>query len=129
MSLNTEFLNHKFLVIIAGPTAVGKTSIAIQLANYFNTEIISADSRQIFEELNIGVARPGIDELNAVKHHFIANKSIRDYFSAGEYEREVIALLEELFKKKKNLNLALLQILSTPIVMTMAHGHHSCPDP
>jgi tRNA dimethylallyltransferase len=90
----------KFLIIIAGPTAVGKTSVAIQLANYFNTEIISADSRQIFEELNIGVARPSIDELNAVKHHFIANKSIRDYFSAGEYEREVIALLEELFKTK-----------------------------
>ena len=100
MSLNSEILNHKFLIIIAGPTAVGKTSVAIQLANYFNTEIISADSRQIFEELNIGVARPSIDELNAVKHHFIANKSIRDYFSAGEYEREVIALLEELFKTK-----------------------------
>lgn len=70
MSLNSEILNHKFLIIIAGPTAVGKTSVAIQLANYFNTEIISADSRQIFEELNIGVARPSIDELNAIKTSF-----------------------------------------------------------
>lgn len=88
-----------YLIIIAGPTAVGKTSTAIQLAKYFNTEIISADSRQIFKELNIGVARPTIDELNEVTHHFIANKSIHEYFSAGEYEREVIHLLEEKFKQ------------------------------
>lgn len=89
----------KYLIIIAGPTAVGKTSTAIQLAKYFNTEIISADSRQIFKELNIGVARPSTNELNEVIHHFIANKSIHEYFSAGEYERETIALLEEKFKK------------------------------
>lgn len=93
-------LNKKnFLIIIAGPTAVGKTSTAIQLAKYFKTEIISADSRQIFKELNIGVARPSIEELNEVPHHFIANKTIQDYFSAGEYEREVIALLEKKFKQ------------------------------
>lgn len=87
-----------YLIIIAGPTAVGKTSTAIQLAKYFNTEIISADSRQIFKELNIGVARPTIAELNEITHHFIAYKSIHQYFSAGEYEREVISLLEEKFK-------------------------------
>ena len=92
--------NPKFLIIIAGPTAVGKTSVAIQIAKHFNTEIISADSRQIFKELNIGVARPSIEELAEVKHHFIANKSIDQYFSAGEYEREVIALLDDLFKTK-----------------------------
>ena len=92
--------NPKYLIIIAGPTAVGKTSTAIQVAKHFNTEIISADSRQIFNELNIGVARPSIEELAEVKHHFIANKSIDQYFSAGEYEREVIALLEDLFKTK-----------------------------
>ena len=90
--------NPKYLIIIAGPTAVGKTSTAIQVAKHFNTEIISADSRQIFNELNIGVARPSIEELAEVKHHFIANKSIVQYFSAGEYEREVIALLDDLFK-------------------------------
>ncbi len=93
-------MDSKFLIIIAGPTAVGKTTIAIQLAKYFNTEIISADSRQIFNELNIGVARPSEEELKEVKHHFIANKSIHDYFSAGEYEREVIALMDELYKTK-----------------------------
>lgn len=92
--------NPKYLIIIAGPTAVGKTSTAIQVAKHFNTEIISADSRQIFMELNIGVARPSVEELAEVKHHFIANKSIDQYFSAGEYEREVIALLEDLFKTK-----------------------------
>ncbi|MCC6585013.1 MAG: tRNA (adenosine(37)-N6)-dimethylallyltransferase MiaA [Chitinophagales bacterium] len=93
-------MDSKFLIIIAGPTAVGKTTIAIQLAKYFNTEIISADSRQIFNELKIGVARPSEEELKEVKHHFIANKSIHDYFSAGEYEREVIALMDELYKTK-----------------------------
>ena len=92
--------NPKYLIIIAGPTAVGKTSTAIQVAKHFNTEIISADSRQIFNELNIGVARPSVEELAEVKHHFIANKSIVQYFSAGEYEREVIALLDDLFKTK-----------------------------
>ncbi|MEN9448061.1 MAG: tRNA ((37)-N6)-dimethylallyltransferase MiaA [Bacteroidota bacterium] len=92
-------VHPKYLVIIAGPTAVGKTSVAIQLAKYFNTEIISADSRQIFKELNIGVARPSEEELKEVKHHLIATKSIHEYFSAGEYEREVLALLDELYKK------------------------------
>lgn len=87
-----------YLIVIAGPTAVGKTTTAIQLAKHYHTEIISADSRQIFKELNIGVARPGIDELNEIVHHFIASKSIHNYFSAGEYEREVIQLLDEKFK-------------------------------
>ncbi len=93
-------MDSKFLIIIAGPTAVGKTTIAIQLAKYLNTEIISADSRQLFTELNIGVARPSEEELKEVKHHFIANKSIGEYFSAGEYEREVIALLDDLYKTR-----------------------------
>jgi tRNA dimethylallyltransferase len=90
----------KFLIIISGPTAIGKTSVAIEVAKHFNTEIISADSRQLFKEMNIGVARPTETELNNVPHHFIANKSVEEYVSAGEYEREAIALLDELFKKK-----------------------------
>jgi tRNA dimethylallyltransferase len=93
-------MNSKLLIIVAGPTAVGKTTIAIQLAKYLNTEIISADSRQLFKELNIGVARPSQEELKEVKHHFIANKSIGEYFSAGEYGREVIALLDDLYKTR-----------------------------
>ncbi|MBK9330286.1 MAG: tRNA (adenosine(37)-N6)-dimethylallyltransferase MiaA [Sphingobacteriales bacterium] len=90
----------KYLIVIAGPTAVGKTAVAIQLAKQYHTEIISADSRQLFKELNIGVARPGVEELAEVQHHFIANKSISENVSAGEYEREVLALLQELYKKK-----------------------------
>lgn len=97
MMLSSPNANKKFLIIIAGPTAVGKTATAIQIAKHFNTEIISSDSRQIFKELSIGVARPSDQELAEVKHHFIANKSIHDYFSAGEYEREVLILLERLF--------------------------------
>jgi tRNA dimethylallyltransferase len=90
----------KYLIVIAGPTAVGKTAVAIQLAKQYHTEIISADSRQLFKELNIGVARPGVEELAEVQHHFIANKSISENVSAGEYEREVLALLQELYKEK-----------------------------
>ncbi|MDB5228180.1 MAG: miaA [Bacteroidota bacterium] len=92
--------HSKFLIIIAGPTAVGKTHIAIEVAKHFQAEIISADSRQLFKELDIGVARPGEEELKEIKHHFIANKSIHEYVSAGEYEREVIDLLDKLFKEQ-----------------------------
>ena len=89
-----------FLIVVAGPTSVGKTAVAIELAQHFNTEIISADSRQIFQELNIGVARPSEEELQKVKHHFIADKSIHHYFSAGEYEREAIQLIDKILKEK-----------------------------
>ncbi|HNE50034.1 MAG TPA: tRNA (adenosine(37)-N6)-dimethylallyltransferase MiaA [Chitinophagales bacterium] len=89
--------SKKYLIVIAGPTAAGKTKVAIELSKYFHTEIISADSRQIFKELNIGVARPSEEELQQATHHFITNKNINTYFSAGEYEREVLALLDNLF--------------------------------
>ncbi|HNO48242.1 MAG TPA: tRNA (adenosine(37)-N6)-dimethylallyltransferase MiaA [Chitinophagales bacterium] len=91
---------QKYLIVIAGPTAVGKTKVAIEIAKYFDTDIISADSRQIFRELNIGVARPSEEELNTVKHYFIANKSIDEYVSAGTYECEVLELLNTLYQKK-----------------------------
>ncbi len=68
---------NKTVIIIAGPTAVGKTAVAVQLAKHFQTEIISADSRQCFKELNIGVARPSPEELQQVPHHFIASHSIQ----------------------------------------------------
>ena len=88
----------KFLVVIAGPTASGKTSLAIDAALYFKTEIISADSRQIFRELNIGTAKPVAEQLQKVKHHFVDFLSVRDSYHAGKFEEDVLKLLNELFK-------------------------------
>jgi len=90
---------NKRLLVIAGPTAVGKTELTIRLAQYFETEIISCDSRQLYKELNIGVARPSEKELKAAKHHFIASHSIHDEYNAGKYAREVNELLKKLFTK------------------------------
>ena len=87
------------LVIICGPTAVGKTHVAIEVAKHFGSEIISADSRQIYRELRVGTAIPSSEELAAVKHHFIQNKSIFDYYNAFMYETEVLALLQDLFPR------------------------------
>ncbi|MFJ1354252.1 tRNA (adenosine(37)-N6)-dimethylallyltransferase MiaA [Capnocytophaga canimorsus] len=95
MSKNSE----KKLISIVGPTAIGKTRMAIALANYFQTEIISCDSRQFFKEMNIGTAVPSEEELQAARHHFIQHKSIFEPYSVGDFEREVIALLSKLFKK------------------------------
>lgn len=89
----------KTVVVVAGPTAVGKTSVAISLAKHFHTEIISADSRQCFEELNIGVARPSIEELEQVPHHFIASHSIHEPVTAASFEKYALEKAEELFQK------------------------------
>lgn len=89
----------KYLITIAGPTAVGKTELAIRLAQAFNTEIISADSRQIFRELSIGTAKPDENELQQAKHHFINSHSITESYSAGDFERDALSLLEVLFKE------------------------------
>jgi len=88
----------KTLIIIAGPTAAGKTALAIQIAKHFKTEIISADSRQFYREMNIGTAKPSKEELEAIPHHLIDSHSIIDSFSVGDFEKEVINLLEKLFK-------------------------------
>lgn len=89
----------KKLIVILGPTAIGKTAFSIELAQHFQTEILSCDSRQFFKEMNIGVARPDNTELAAVPHHFIAHISITEEYSAGRFEQESLRLLEELFKK------------------------------
>ena len=89
----------KKLIVIAGPTASGKTDLAIQLAQYFNTEILSADSRQCYQELGVAVAKPNEAQLQSVKHHFINSHSIYDEVSAGEYERFGLAVLDEIFTK------------------------------
>jgi tRNA dimethylallyltransferase len=91
-------MGNKFLIVIGGPTAIGKTDIAIQLAKYFNTVILSADSRQVYKELNIAVAKPTEQQLNEVKHYFISHKYIFEDYSAYDYQKDVHQLLPELFK-------------------------------
>ncbi len=88
---------EKTLVVVCGPTAVGKTEFAIRLAKYFNSEIISADSRQLYREIPIGTAQPSSEELAQISHHFIACRSISEDYNAGMYERDALKLLDELF--------------------------------
>ncbi|RYD76051.1 MAG: tRNA (adenosine(37)-N6)-dimethylallyltransferase MiaA [Sphingobacteriales bacterium] len=88
---------NKTCIIIAGPTAVGKTSFAINIAQHFSTQIISADSRQCYKELNIGVARPSAEELATIQHHFIASHSITDNFSAADFEKYALQKAQEIF--------------------------------
>ena len=90
----------KTVYIIVGPTAVGKTSLAIQLAKHLQTEIISADARQCFKELSIGVARPSVEELNSVPHHFIASHSITETINASVFENYALTITEKLFETK-----------------------------
>jgi tRNA dimethylallyltransferase len=92
-------LPAKTLIIIAGPTASGKTSIAIKLAQEFDTEIISCDSRQLYREMTIGTAKPSNNELSQVKHHFINSHSIHEEYDAGKYETDANLLLKTLFEK------------------------------
>ena len=87
----------KFLITIVGPTAIGKTALSISLAQHFNCDILSCDSRQFFKEMNIGTAVPSLEELALAKHHFIQNKSIFDTYNVGDFEKEAIAKLDELF--------------------------------
>jgi tRNA dimethylallyltransferase len=91
----------KTLIVIGGPTASGKTSLAIQLAQHYNTSILSADSRQWYREMTIGVAKPTQDELNTVPHYFINSHSIHDKVSAGEFERFGLNCLNSIFEKNK----------------------------
>jgi tRNA dimethylallyltransferase len=93
----------KFLIVIIGPTGIGKTTTSIEVARHFNTVIISADSRQIFKELKIGTAAPTAQELSAVQHYNIATHSIHDYYSAWEFEQDALAYSERLFKTHQQL--------------------------
>jgi tRNA dimethylallyltransferase len=90
---------NKTLISIVGPTAIGKTKLAIHIAEHFKTEIISADSRQFFKEMTIGTAVPSEEELSAVKHHFIQHKSIMETYSVGDFERDALKQLQSLFKE------------------------------
>lgn len=92
---------NKYLLVIVGPTAVGKTQLCIDLARHLETEIISADSRQFYREMNIGTAKPTEAEMNGVKHHFVDNLSISSSYDVGQYEKDVLATLSEIFLSKK----------------------------
>jgi tRNA dimethylallyltransferase len=94
---------NKTLIVIVGPTAIGKTALAIELARHFSTEVISADSRQFFKEMEIGTAKPSPEELAAVPHHFINSHSINTFFSTGDFETEVLSLTEKLFRQHDQL--------------------------
>ena len=94
-------ISQPVLIVVCGPTASDKTDYAIELAQYFNTEIISADSRQVYNEINIGTAKPSAEKLALIPHHFINHCSIHDTYNAGIFEKEALQLLENLFKKHK----------------------------
>lgn len=95
--------NNKYLISIVGPTAIGKTALSIKLANYFNTEIISADSRQFFKEMSIGTAAPTEEELAAAPHHFIHHKSITEDYNVGAFEKDALSKIKELHQKHDTL--------------------------
>lgn len=116
----------KTLKVLEGPTAVGKTALAIEWALAHKTEIVSADSRQFYRELDIGVARPSQEELASVPHHFIACKSIEEYYSVSRYEQEAMALLEELFKTHDAI---ILTGGSGLYVNALCNGIDDLPDP
>jgi len=92
-------MKSNYLIAIVGATAIGKTALSILLAEHFKTEIISSDSRQFFKEMYIGTAIPNVNELSQIKHHFIHDHSIFNNYNVGEFEREAIAKLNDLFKK------------------------------
>ena len=91
----------KLLLVIVGPTAIGKSRLAIDIAEKLGTEIISCDSRQIYRELNIGTAKPTAEELNRIKHHFIGTVSIHDYYNASKFEVAALQAIDNIFKTQK----------------------------
>jgi tRNA dimethylallyltransferase len=118
--------DDRLLVVIAGPTAVGKTTRAISLAQYFRTEIISADSRQFFREMSIGTAAPSVTELSLAKHHFVHHLSVHDNYNVSRYEADVLSLLDELFQDHRVVFLA---GGSGLYINAVCHGIDQLPDP
>jgi len=99
--VDKHYLMTNTLIVVVGPTAIGKTNLGIQLAKLFNCEIVSADSRQFYKEMCIGTAVPSAYELQQANHHFIQHISIQDPYSVGDFEKDGLAKLEALFKKNK----------------------------
>ncbi len=88
------------LIVLLGPTGVGKTDVSIDIARYFGCEIISADSRQFYREMKIGTAVPSEDQLKEIKHHFIRFISVKEYYSSSLFERDVLKILPGLFREE-----------------------------
>ncbi len=97
--LTFKHMLKKHLISVVGPTAIGKTELAIRLGEYFHTEILSCDSRQFYSEMKIGTAVPSTSEMNRVRHHFIQTRSIREDYNVGTFEKEALELLTEKFKE------------------------------
>ncbi len=94
-------MDSKFLITVLGPTAIGKTRLGIQLAEHFETEVLSADSRQFYREMRIGTAVPSDEELARVRHHFIQDRSVLEDYNVGSFEQDAIELLEDKFRTRK----------------------------
>lgn len=118
-------MEGKHLIVLAGPTASGKTATAIKLAKAFDAEIISADSRQFYKELSIGTAAPTAEELAQVKHHFVHNLSIEDKYDVADYERDVLEFLKQYFNTK---NVAIMTGGSGLFIDAVCNGLDSMPD-
>jgi tRNA dimethylallyltransferase len=115
----------KKLIVVGGPTASGKTSIAIRLAKWLGSEIVSADSRQFYREMSIGTAKPDIEELQAVPHHFINSHSIQERYSVGAFEKDALELLEQLFQR---LDVVIMTGGSGLYIKAVCEGLDSFPD-
>jgi tRNA dimethylallyltransferase len=118
-------LSHKYLIIVLGPTAVGKTALCLKIAQIFHTEIISSDSRQFFKEMQIGTAKPQEAELKSVKHHLIGNKSIHEEYDVKDFEKDVLDILEGIFKVN---DLAIMTGGSGLYIDIVCHGLDEIPD-
>jgi len=116
----------KYFVVIAGPTAVGKTDVAIQLAKEWKTEIISADSRQFYNEMSIGTAKPDLQQLSEVKHHFVGHLSIHDYYNVSRFENDALHILNTLFEQH---NLVFMVGGSGLYIDAVCTGIDDFPDP
>ncbi|WP_394351805.1 tRNA (adenosine(37)-N6)-dimethylallyltransferase MiaA [Pontibacter pamirensis] len=116
---------QKHLVVVVGPTAVGKTDLCVQLAKHYHTEIISADSRQLFREMSIGTAKPTQEDQQGVPHHFVDSHSIADEYNAGAFGQDVLALLERLFQQH---NVVILTGGSGLYVRAVLEGMDEMPD-
>jgi tRNA dimethylallyltransferase len=118
-------MNKLQLVVIVGPTAVGKTNVAVQLAKHFACEIVSCDSRQFYKELAIGTAKPTPDQMQGVLHHFVSSHSITQNYSAGDFERDALALFEQLFTQNERV---IMTGGSGLFVKAITHGLDSLPE-